>query len=836
LQVNFEGRSAGMRGPHPGWQIVSEGTEGDNHVLRGEGRAWAGLQTNLAWRDYSVRFRFRLLSGRLRAGFRASDAGRYVATFGEGGVQLDKESSGGAFYRLAGIDANFLPEQWNVVEIRAQEQRLAVAVNDRQLIEHVDRDPITNGGVTFETLDGSSAFIDDVIVNVQKSPEGAADQAGVLALRKESRRFSAVGEARELLAAADAAFAGKPEEAEAALRQADGLYREAIAEALWEKLRERLTSRESPISEDQFEAAIDLLDEAQLPGVSADAFLVEVDKIKAGLLSGAGLADLTVSFYQVPYSALTGIDPSPPLTDRPTLITLLVENKGFTQVAKAFSITLHVDGQLHKTWTFSPTSEGEDSSHSKAPLKPGGSRVYTCSLEYSVKGQHTLRIEVDPQGEVEESDKENNILETTAVWQDPPNLKVRSITPVGSPGGGQKSTWKIEVENAGTGDVKTPFLTVFLPQAPGGAYENFWTKSLAAGSSVTFTSTQWFRSSGAFTFGATVDASWAVPEALPDGEKDNELSQSVTLAGVDLVAGKPTITPSVVVNWTPMSMSFTVKNAGSGAATQPFKVRVYPGTISSNGLTQPKELTVTSLQPNQAVTLTHSVTLRPGKYDLSIQVDSTGVYFEKDNDNNNYVSTVECDGMHAGRVYDRDNNISVSEMQTYVEKDPQLDWFRRKVALTALKEAAIDPPMEGDAARDKYDASGSWCSEFVRWIYLQAGMIDISYGSLSLSDVTLNKELVKLFDNNGNRFKWRSKGQVTVQTAEAGDYFSWTTGGKKKNHAVLCVAVNFDGKTIWTVQGNVGDKVWYGTENYFADGKTCNVEIDGIGDIDEGLF
>ncbi|MBM4430676.1 MAG: hypothetical protein FJ026_10075 [Chloroflexi bacterium] len=834
FQADFETPDVEVWQLHRGWQVALEGRESRNHVLRGQGQAWAGLWRGEAWQDYTLQFRVRLLAGHLRAHFRVSEQGSYVLGLSEGGLYLDRGDADGRSVRLTQEEARFGLEQWRYVEVLAQAGHLQVSVDGVLWIKHLDEEPLRQGSIAFESLEGAWAQIDDVQVMIEACGEAEVDLSGLLALRAEGQRLAADTDWTEPFSAAEETLRAALAEAANPLRQAEDQYRAAIADTLWGQVRQRMKEGDLSIADEQLEYAWDLLEEAQLPTVSTTKFLQAIEKVKFGLTSGQGEADLTVKLWAIPGSPLTGLDPSPPLTDRPTHLSILVENQGFTAVTQTFTITLQVDGELFETWTFLPAAEGEDPAHAQNPLQPGGSRTYTTDLTFAQKGQHTLRLEVDPAKVVPEADEQNNILQFTATWQDPPNLKVKSIAPVGSAGGGQKSTWKIEIENAGKGDVATPFLTVFWPGVPGGSQENFWCKSLAAGHTATFTSTQWFQSWGTFTITATVDASWAVAEVLPDGEKDNEWAQQVTLSTVDLAVTKVSISPTKVVSWQPVTFTFTVKNLGTGNATQPFKVRVYPGTVSASGLSQPTGLSVKSLSANQTVTLTHSVTLRPGKYDLSVQVDADGVYFEKDRNNNSYVSYVECEGMWNGEVYDVGNNPSVQELTSYINNDPQLEWFQKKVALTALQEAVS--PLCGDDARNRYDASGYWCSEFARWVYLQAGMndIDCCWG-LELSDVTLNKELVKLFDHYG-RFKWRSKGQVTIQTVGVGDYLSWTTKGKKKNHAVICVGVNHDRKFIWTVQGNVGDCVWYGTEDYFPDGTTCNADIDGVGKIDAGLF
>ena len=234
-----------------------------------------------------------------------------------------------------------------------------------------------------------------------------------------------------------------------------------------------------------------------------------VANVKHAMMAGA---DLTVRFFDIPGTGQSGMSPSPPLSDRPTSITILVENTGLTPVEDTFPITLRLDGSVVHTWTFVPLAEGKPS-----PLLPGGSRVYYGSLTIKQPGQHVVKLEVDPQGAIPESDDTNNSLEATAMWQDPPNLRIRSVALQDAAGGGQQTNWKIEIENVGKG-AAGEFLTAFMPDIPGASYENLWTASLAAGAVATFSSKQYFRSSGTFSIRAMVDAGWTVPEEEPGGE------------------------------------------------------------------------------------------------------------------------------------------------------------------------------------------------------------------------------------------------------------------------------------------------------------------------------
>jgi len=336
------------------------------------------------------------------------------------------------------------------------------------------------------------------------------------------------------------------------------------------------------------------------------------------------------------------IIPSPPITDRPTVLEVLVENIGNVPVDRSFTIELYVDGKREWTWTFLPILEEEDPEHQYNPLMPGGTRIYDCEKTFQ-EGEHSLRWVVDVGNEIKESDEANNELKITANWQPPPDLIVEDVWPVGAPAGGQKSTWKVKIKNIGKGDASIPFLTTFWPEGvAGGAQENFWTQSLPAGQSATFQTTQSFRSWGKLKLTVTVDASYAVTEALPDGENNNELVKQFDLAFVDLKVENLVIKPTKLSAYEDTDFSFIIKNIGSADALQPFKVKLLPGKVTQ-GLTQPILLTVKELKSGQSVNLQHSVKLLPGDCQVSIEADYPDpdvVYFEPDRNNNVLVESI----------------------------------------------------------------------------------------------------------------------------------------------------------------------------------------------------
>ncbi|MFQ5887763.1 MAG: CARDB domain-containing protein [Candidatus Hydrothermarchaeales archaeon] len=483
----------------------------------------------------------------------------------------------------------------------------------------------------------------------------------LIALRTQALELAIKEPARNSFDTAESAFQRAVLQAEAdnistakrMAQEAESGYREAILislrEGVIQEARMKLEESREVITPEKYEELTQNLnkaeaffEQAQAEGIFAREFLDLIQKTKQWVfLSPNPLPDLTVELYDIPYSQIKGIDPFPPLTDRLTTLSVLIKNVGLVAVNKSFSTELYVDGKLDTTWMFSPVLEEEDPLQAKNPLKSGGTRVYSYDVTFTQKGKHTLRWVVDAKNKIPESDesKKSNVLDTTVVWQAPPDLVVEDIWPVGPSVGGQKSTWKIKVKNIGKGAVNTSFPTTFWPEAAGGKQEEFWTKSLAAGQTVTFTTRQSFRVWGKRKIRGTVDAGNFVPEAK---ENNNEFVKQFDLTPVDLKVDNLIVTPKLLVAGKATTFSFTVTNIGTGHATNPFKVKFFPGKVQP-GLTQPYFFTVNKMTAGQSVTLQRTVQLSGGDHQVSIEADFPDpnvVYFEPDRNNNVLVKSI----------------------------------------------------------------------------------------------------------------------------------------------------------------------------------------------------
>jgi hypothetical protein len=432
-----------------------------------------------------------------------------------------------------------------------------------------------------------------------------------------------------------------------------------------------------------------------------------------------------------------------------------------------------------------------------------------------------------------------------------PALPELMVTDLALPGpaatSGQSATWKVTIANVSATAATQPFTVVL---ASGG--QPFFVQSvggLAGNATLTLSTTTASSPVGSEVITATVDYTDAILEISEQlgtaGPDANTLHRTLVTGQVSLALTKLALALNAhgaIKAQDKLAISFEVTNQGTATASGPFYVSVYPGKLAPGGAIAPEVIKVSqTLAPGAKITLRHEVRLftpGPDQATVSLDVSLTKPDFL-------YKGGIaagaaartrafEVWGMVGGRLYDtRSSGITAAEMKAYVQADPELPWYRKEVARVALEE--MTPKICGEAARERYDASGLWCSEFARWVLLQAGMEDERYSRWSLStlsDITVTADLVAFFDNRG-LFTWA--GSVTPQTAMPGDFLSMTTYGKKKNHSAIVTGVSHDHKWLWIAQGNAGDCTHFERQAYFA-GSTLDAALDGFGRPAPGLF
>jgi photosystem II stability/assembly factor-like uncharacterized protein len=156
-----------------GWEVSQQG---GNFVLHGQGHRWANLSQGRNWTDYAFKFRLKLLKGAVHLNYRLSHEPRftrYYFGFSEEGFALSKQIEND-FTSISRSEKLHRLNVWHTVEIRGFEGRLQVFVNGELELDVTDRDPLLEGTIAFETLDGSEVFIDDIEVLALAGPLEAA--------------------------------------------------------------------------------------------------------------------------------------------------------------------------------------------------------------------------------------------------------------------------------------------------------------------------------------------------------------------------------------------------------------------------------------------------------------------------------------------------------------------------------------------------------------------------------------------------------------------------------------------------------------------------------------
>ena len=151
--------------PSSGWKVIREGT---NDVFEGKGHQWATLE-NRSWGDYRVRFRLKLQQGAIHLNYRLGEVGRYFIGFNQDGLYLDKTGSS----LTSAAKAHSLGT-WHAIEISGWGGHFQVYVDGKLELDYNDAKPLRNGTIAFETLDNTSAQVDDIEV----LPAGAPPAPG----------------------------------------------------------------------------------------------------------------------------------------------------------------------------------------------------------------------------------------------------------------------------------------------------------------------------------------------------------------------------------------------------------------------------------------------------------------------------------------------------------------------------------------------------------------------------------------------------------------------------------------------------------------------------------
>jgi hypothetical protein len=139
-------------------------------ALCGSGHTFISALKGDAWKDYVAKFRLKLASGSTHLNLRQTAAtggfDRYFFGVGPTGFNVSKQT--GVTFKdiLESLNVPFPLNQWADIELVAQGNRIVMVVNGVIVIDFADGDnPYNTGAFTLETLDSSTACVDDIVVS-----------------------------------------------------------------------------------------------------------------------------------------------------------------------------------------------------------------------------------------------------------------------------------------------------------------------------------------------------------------------------------------------------------------------------------------------------------------------------------------------------------------------------------------------------------------------------------------------------------------------------------------------------------------------------------------------
>jgi photosystem II stability/assembly factor-like uncharacterized protein len=151
----------------PGWEVTED--VGGNHVLRGQGHRWARYKEG-TWGDFALKVRIKIAEGGIHINYRVSGCTRYFVGFHENGLYLAKTNPCDNHPQLRSFGSSFPLNRWYDIEIAGERGQIDIYVDGEPAISYFDPEPLTVGGIAFETLDDSDVYVDGIVVVGQVPP------------------------------------------------------------------------------------------------------------------------------------------------------------------------------------------------------------------------------------------------------------------------------------------------------------------------------------------------------------------------------------------------------------------------------------------------------------------------------------------------------------------------------------------------------------------------------------------------------------------------------------------------------------------------------------------
>lgn len=159
--IDFETGTAPGWELESGWRVIEDG---GNHVLAGQGHSWAS-SNKAYWWDNRLRYRLKLLGGRIHLVAHYNDLGRYYVGYESDGSVLNKQLWPSQFQEnLAIKGATHQLNHWLDIAIESRGGTITLFVDGKQELTWTDPKPLLGGMFAFETQTNGRAYVDDIVV------------------------------------------------------------------------------------------------------------------------------------------------------------------------------------------------------------------------------------------------------------------------------------------------------------------------------------------------------------------------------------------------------------------------------------------------------------------------------------------------------------------------------------------------------------------------------------------------------------------------------------------------------------------------------------------------
>ena len=153
-------------GQPDGWNITSAWyvqQSGDAYAFESSGSGGAWVPTGGNWSNYAYQSSIRLDAGSLLLGFNLTQSSRYILRLDEAGLYLIKESPAKNYTVLAQTGP-VSPGEWHQLEIRTYQGHIQVYVEQSLWVDYTDTAPLPNGTIAVTAQEGSQVAVDNVLI------------------------------------------------------------------------------------------------------------------------------------------------------------------------------------------------------------------------------------------------------------------------------------------------------------------------------------------------------------------------------------------------------------------------------------------------------------------------------------------------------------------------------------------------------------------------------------------------------------------------------------------------------------------------------------------------